>query len=342
MSVIPMTIDATMLEAEAEQFKQEFANAREAVSRVIVGQSRVIDAALTAIFCGGNVLLEGVPGLGKTELVKALSRVLELDFRRIQFTPDLMPADIVGTNIMTSDEAGRYRFEFRKGPIFTQLLLADEINRASPKTQSALLETMQEGSVTTGGTTFQLVQPFFVLATQNPIEQEGTYPLPEAQLDRFMFKVEVPFLSRAELNEVVSRTILKKAVDLQKILNGPRILELRSVLDKVVVADPLRDFAVRLVLSTHPTSEFATEKIKRYVRWGASPRAAQALIRAARVRALAEGRAHVAFEDVRHFVPEVLGHRVLLNYDGLAENLSVPALVVECLKSLNESTSAWV
>jgi len=336
MSTIPISIDPTMLQAEADQFKQEFAEVREAVSRVIVGQSRVIEAALTAIFCGGNVLLEGVPGLGKTELVKALSRVLELEFRRIQFTPDLMPADIVGTNIMTSDEAGRYRFEFRKGPIFTQLLLADEINRASPKTQSALLETMQEGSVTTGGTIYHLVQPFFVLATQNPIEQEGTYPLPEAQLDRFMFKVEVPFPSRADMNEIVSRTILKKQADLQKIMNGPRILELRSVLDKVVVADPLRDFAVRLVLATHPTSELGTERIKKYVRWGASPRAAQALIRAARVRALAEGRAHVAFEDVKHYSNEVLQHRILLNYDGQAENVRIPELIKECIDSLRE------
>src|SRR6516164_11217336 len=212
MSTIPISMDASLLQAEADQFKQEFATVREAVGRVIVGQARVVEAALTAIFCGGNVLLEGVPGLGKTELVKALSRVLELEFRRIQFTPDLMPADIVGTNIMTSDEAGHYRFEFRKGPIFTQLLLADEINRASPKTQSALLETMQEGSVTTGGVTHQLKPPFFVLATQNPIEQEGTYPLPEAQLDRFMFKVNVSNLSRTELNEVVTRTILKRSV----------------------------------------------------------------------------------------------------------------------------------
>jgi MoxR-like ATPase len=336
MSTIPISLDPTLLQAEADQFKQEFAAVRESVSRVIVGQSRVIEAALTAIFCGGNVLLEGVPGLGKTELVKALSRVLELEFRRIQFTPDLMPADIVGTNIMTSDEAGRYRFEFRKGPIFTQLLLADEINRASPKTQSALLETMQEGSVTTGGTIFHLVQPFFVLATQNPIEQEGTYPLPEAQLDRFMFKVEVPFPSRADMNEIVSRTILKKQADLQKIMNGPRILELRSVLDKVVVADPLRDFAVRLVLATHPTSELGTERIKKYVRWGASPRAAQALIRAARVRALAEGRAHVAFEDIKHYSNEVLQHRILLNYDGQAENVRIPELIKECIDSLRE------
>ncbi|MBS0264868.1 MAG: MoxR family ATPase [Planctomycetes bacterium] len=336
MSAIPLTVDPTLLQAEAEHFKKEFATVREAVGRVIVGQSRVVEAALTAIFCGGNVLLEGVPGLGKTELVKALSRVLDLEFRRIQFTPDLMPADIVGTNIMSSDEMGRYRFEFRKGPIFTQLLLADEINRASPKTQSALLETMQEGSVTTGGTIYHLEQPFFVLATQNPIEQEGTYPLPEAQLDRFMFKVEVPFLSRAEMNEVVSRTILKKGAELDKIIDGARIMELRSVLEKVVVADPIRDFAVRLVLSTHPTSEFATERVKQYVRWGASPRAAQALIRAARVRALADGRAHVAYEDIRHYANEVLQHRILLNYDGQAENMRGPDLIQECLRSLNE------
>jgi MoxR-like ATPase len=340
MSTIPISVDPAILQGEADQFRQEFSRVREAVGQVIVGQAAVIEAALTAIFCGGNVLLEGVPGLGKTELVKALSRVLDLEFRRIQFTPDLMPADIIGTNIMTSDEAGRYRLEFRRGPIFTQLLLADEINRASPKTQSALLETMQEGSVTTAGTAFQLAQPFFVLATQNPIEQEGTYPLPEAQLDRFMFKVEVPFLSRSEMNEVVSRTILKKGVELQKILSGGRILELRGILDKVVVADPLRDFAVRLVLATHPASEFSTDTVKRYVRWGASPRAAQALIRAARVRALSEGRAHVAYDDIRHYAGEVLQHRVLLNYDGQAENIRIPALVQECLAQLQEAGHA--
>jgi len=282
------------------------------------------------------VLLEGVPGLGKTELVKALSRVLDLDFRRIQFTPDLMPADIIGTSVMSSDEHGQYRFEFRKGPIFTQLLLADEINRASPKTQSALLETMQEHSVTTAGTLHQLKEPFFVLATQNPIEQEGTYPLPEAQLDRFMFKVVVPFLNRDELNEVVSRTILKTAIDIPKIIDGERIMVLRKVLDKVVVTDALRDYAVRLVLATHPGTDFAPPRVRQFVKWGASPRAAQALIRAARVRALAEGRAHVAFEDIRHFATEVLGHRILLNYDGQAENLDLAELVDECVKSLSE------
>lgn len=322
------------LQAEADQFRTEFQAVREAVGRVIVGQTRVVEATLTALFCGGNVLLEGVPGLGKTELVKALSGVLTLDFRRIQFTPDLMPADVIGTNMMTSDDRGGYKVEFRQGPIFTQLLLADEINRATPKTQSALLETMQEGTVTTGGKTYHLTPPFFVLATQNPIEQEGTFPLPEAQLDRFMYKVVVPFLSRDELNEVVSRTILKKRIETAKVMDGGRILHLRTVLDRVVVSDPMRDYACRMVLATHPDSTFATERVKKFLRWGASPRAAQALIKGARVRALSQGRAHVSFEDIRYFAPEVLQHRALLNYDGQAENISIRDVVDECINKL--------
>jgi MoxR-like ATPase len=325
---------AAQLQAEATQFRQEFESVREAVGRVIVGQQRVVEATLTALLCGGNVLLEGVPGLGKTELVKALSGVLRLHFRRIQFTPDLMPADVIGTNMMTTDDAGKYRFEFRQGPIFTQLLLADEINRATPKTQSALLETMQEGTVTTGGVTYRLDPPFFVLATQNPIEQEGTFPLPEAQLDRFMFKVVVPFLSREELNEVVSRTILRQRYEAVPVLDGPRILRLRTVLDRVVVSDPMRDYACRLVLATHPDSTLASDRVKQFLRWGASPRAAQALIRAARVRALSQGRAHVSFQDIRYFAMEVLQHRVLLNYDGQAENISVRDLVEEVIQKL--------
>ncbi len=332
----PAADDTGILQAESDRFQRDYQAVQAEVGKLMVGQERVIEATLTALFCGGNVLLEGVPGLGKTELVKSMGRVLDLDFRRIQFTPDLMPADIVGTNIMTSDEAGRYQFEFRKGPIFTQLLLADEINRASPKTQSALLETMQEGTVTTGGQIYRLQPPFFVLATQNPIEQEGTFPLPEAQLDRFMFKVVVPFLSRNELNEVVNRTILKQSVELEKLLDAERILEMRSVLDKVVVADPVRDYAVRLVLATHPDTEFATEDVRKYVRWGASPRAAQSLIRAARVRAISQGRPHVAFEDVRYFAEEVLQHRALLNYDGQAENVAVSELVGQCFTQLAE------
>src|ERR1700685_550411 len=333
----PLTnIPTEVLQEEADDFARIFNAARAEIGLTIVGQDRVVEAALTAVFCGGNVLLEGVPGLGKTELVKALSRVLDLDFRRIQFTPDLMPADIIGTRIMTTNAEGRYEFEFRPGPIFTQLLRADEVNRATAKTQSALLETMQEGSVTTAGTIYQLKQPFFVMATQNPIEQEGTYPLPEAQLDRFLFKVEVPFLTREELNSVVLRTILKQPVELKKLLDSERILALRKVLDKVVVADPIRDFAVRLVLSTPPGNDFAPDEVRKYVRWGASPRAAQPLIRAARVRALAQGRAHVAFDDVRHFAAPVLQHRVLLNYDGQAENVVLPELIGRCLERLSE------
>ncbi len=321
--------DLETLQAEANQFKGDFQKILEEVHKVIVGQERVVECTVTALLAGGNVLLEGVPGLGKTELVKTLGHALDLEFRRIQFTPDLMPADIIGTNIMTAGPDGAYRFEFRRGPIFTQLLLADEINRATPKTQSALLETMQEASVTTGGTTHQLKPPFFVLATQNPIEQEGTYPLPEAQLDRFMFKVNVTALGRAELNEVVTRTILKKSITIGKIVSAERILQLRQVLDKVVVADPIRDYAVRLVLGTHPESDFAPERIKRYIKWGASPRGCQALIRSGRVRALAEGRAHVSTDDIRQYAPEALGHRLLLNYDGQADNVSVLELVKE-------------
>ena len=325
------------LETEIRGFQEAFQRVRGEVGKIMVGQDRVVECTLTAVVCGGNVLLEGVPGLGKTELVKTLSRVLDLEFRRIQFTPDLMPADIIGTNIMTAGEDGTYRFAFRRGPIFTQLLLADEINRATPKTQSALLETMQEGTVTTGDTTVTLDPPFFVLATQNPIEHEGTYPLPEAQLDRFMFKVEVPFLNHAELNEVVNRTILKAPAAVDKVLDAAGVLALRAVLDKVVVADPVRDYAVRLVLATHPDQPDVVEKVKKFVQWGASPRAAQALIRAGRVRALADGRAHVAFEDVRHYGREVLVHRVLLNYDGQAEDFQVLDLVREVLDTVPET-----
>jgi len=334
-----MPDELELLQHEADDFRQTFSRCRAEIGKLIVGQERVVECALTAMFCGGNILLEGVPGLGKTELVKAMGQVLDLDFRRIQFTPDLMPADIIGTNIMQTDENGRYRFEFRQGPIFTQLLLADEINRATPKTQSALLETMQEGTVTTAGQHFKLKQPFLVLATQNPIEQEGTYPLPEAQLDRFLFKVEVPFVSLAEMNEIVSRTILKRPVALEKLLDSDRILGLRDVLGKVVVADPIRDFACRLVLATHPQTELATESVKRFIRWGASPRAAQALIKAARVRALSQGRAHVAFDDIRYFADEVLRHRTLLNYDGQAENIRVIDLIQESVTKLPEQAA---
>lgn len=323
------------LQSEADAFRAEYERVREAVGRVIVGQQRVVESVLTAMLCGGNVLLEGVPGLGKTELVKALAGVLKLQFRRIQFTPDLMPSDITGTDVLQDDpQTGRRSFQFIQGPLFTNVLLADEINRTPPKTQAALLEAMQERHVTVGSSTYDLPDPFFTLATQNPIEQEGTFPLPEAQLDRFMFKVVVPFLNRDELNEVVTRTILKQRYEAVPVLDGARILHLRSVLERVVVSDPMRDYACRLVLATHPDSAFATERVKRFLRFGASPRAAQALIRAARVRALSQGRAHVSFQDVRYFAAEVLQHRALLNYDGQAENVSLRELIDEVIAKL--------
>ena len=324
---------------ETKTFRDTFSKLKESVAEAIVGQEHVVEATLTALISGGNVLLEGVPGLGKTELAKAISQVLDLEFRRIQFTPDLMPADILGTNVMSTDDQGRYKVEFREGPIFTQLLLADEINRATPKTQSALLETMQEGTVTVAGTVRTLKQPFFVLATQNPIEQEGTFPLPEAQLDRFLFKIVVPYPDRSELNQVVERTVLREQQELSRVIDAAALLQLREYLDKVVVADAIRDYAVRLVLSTNPESDVATERIQQFIRWGASPRAAQALIKAARVRALTAGRAHVGFEDVRHFAAEVLQHRLLLNYDGQADGIRVEDLVNECVENLSEDES---
>ena len=305
------------------------------VGKVVIGQKQVVEELLIALLSGGHCLLVGVPGLAKTTLIQTLARTLDLSFGRIQFTPDLMPSDITGTDVLEEDADGRKAFRFIKGPLFAHIILADEINRTPPKTQAALLQAMQEHAVTAGGETMRLDEPFFVLATQNPIEQEGTYPLPEAQLDRFMFKVVVGGLNREELNEVVSRTILRKSIDLPVVLDGPGILGIRTTLDKVVVADPLRDYAVRLVLATHPDNDEAPDGIRQFVRWGASPRAAQALIRAARVRALGEGRAHIAFEDISEFATEVLQHRVLLNYDGQAENVDVAALIADCIASLD-------
>ena len=321
-----------------QSFRTAYATLRAELGKVIVGHDPIVESTLIALFAGGHVLLEGVPGLGKTLLVRTLGEVLDLSFSRIQFTPDLMPADILGTNIVMEMPGGRREFQFQRGPIFAHLILADEINRATPKTQSALLETMQEGSVTTGGVTHQLKPPFFVLATQNPIEQEGTYPLPEAQLDRFMFKVNVLYLNRAELNDVITRTLLQRSTTVAKIVDAARILQLREVLDKVVVADPIRDYAVRLVLATHPESEFSPEGIKRYIKWGASPRGSQALVRAGRVRALAQGRAHVSTDDLRDFAPEALGHRLLLNYDGQADNVRVLDLVKEVVERVPVET----
>ncbi len=323
--------------AQVEQFRADFAATREQIARVIVGNREIIDGVLTCLFCSGNALLEGVPGLGKTLLVRTLARVLALDFRRIQFTPDLMPADITGTTVVRDVGAGGGKqFVFEPGPVFTQLLLADEINRATPKTQSALLEAMQERSVTAGGQTRRLPEPFFVMATQNPIEQEGVYPLPEAQLDRFFFKLNVGYASREHLNEILRRTTQTRAEEVTPVLDAQRILAHQALVRRVAAVDHVQDYAVRLVLATHPRpdSPFATPQVKKFVRVGASPRAAQALVLAAKCRALVEGRAAASIEDIKSAALPALRHRVLLNFEGDAEGLSTDAIVENLVATL--------
>jgi len=328
--------DSSELQAQAQHFREDFQRLREAVGQIIVGQQRVVESVLTAIVAGGNVLLEGVPGLGKTELVKTLARALDLEFRRIQFTPDLMPADIVGTNVMSTGPDGRYAFEFRRGPIFTQLLLADEINRATPKTQSALLETMQEGSVTAGGTTHMLVQPFFVLATQNPLEMEGTYPLPEAQLDRFLFKLHVPFPTPAELHEIVTRTVQPDKAEVNAVLSGQDILDIGRFALGCPIAHHVVDYAVRLVSGSHGSLAPA----KQYLRGGASPRAVQALILGSKLRALVHGRQNAAIDDIKALAKPVLRHRILLNFDAEADGVRTDTVVEQMLVEVDRATKA--
>lgn len=306
------------------------------IGRKIIGQKEIIRQVLIAILAGGNVLLEGVPGLGKTRLVRTIGHVLDLEFSRIQFTPDLMPADVVGTNIVVRDEAGNSRFQFQPGPVFSNIVLADEINRATPKTQSALLEAMQEHTVTVGGVTRRLPQPYFVLATQNPLEQEGTYPLPEAQLDRFFFKLIVKFPSLEELHEIVNLTTTGEEEMAQKVTDGAGILELRAIGRQVPIARGVQDYALRLVMATHPESEHAPEVTKKYVRYGSSPRGAQAIISAARIRALMEGRYNVAFKDIRYVTYPALRHRLFLNFEGIAEGRTPDDVLQEIIEELPE------
>ena len=332
-----------VLEA-AERFKAAYTAVRDQVGHVIVGQREVIDGVLTALFVGGNVLLEGVPGLGKTLLIRSLASALDLDFSRIQFTPDLMPADITGTTIVVEEQnpdgSTSRAFQFRKGPLFAQIVLADEINRATPKTQSAMLEAMQEKSVTVGGTTHPMQQPFFVMATQNPIEQEGTYPLPEAQLDRFLLKLDVGYASRQEMHEILDRTTRAEEPTIKPVLDGERILQAQRLVRRVIIAPNVQDYAVRCVLATHPTSSHATPLTKQYLRVGGSPRAAQALVLCGKVRALLDGRAHVAIEDLKQVMLPCLRHRVLLNFEGQAEGITPDAVVEQVRDTVPVGASA--
>jgi len=314
-------------ESRVRAFVTAFEGLRAEVEKVIVGHREVITHVLTGMFAGGHVLLEGVPGLGKTLLIKTLSEGLDLSFSRIQFTPDLMPADIIGTNIIVEDADGRKHFQFQQGPIFAHILLADEINRATPKTQSALLEGMQESAVTVGGATRPLPAPFFVLATQNPIEMEGTYPLPEAQLDRFLFKLRVRYPQIEELNSIIDRTTQSRTATVNRVLGGPDVLAFRELIREVPIASHIRDFASAIVMATHPQWEQAPDIARRFVRYGASPRGAQALVLGAKVRALADGRYNVSLDDIKAMAVPALRHRVILNFEGEAEGVDTDTLI---------------
>jgi MoxR-like ATPase len=318
------------------QFGSEFKTLRAEIGKMIVGHDDIVDGVLVALFAGGHVLLEGVPGLGKTLLVRTLAQALNLDFNRIQFTPDLMPADIIGTSVISENpETGRRSFEFQSGPLFTQLCLADEINRATPKTQSALLEAMQEHRVTAGGQSHTLVEPFFVMATQNPIEQEGTYPLPEAQLDRFFFKLVVGYSSRDELNEILNRTTSDYRPEIQQVMTGPQILASQGLAKQVVIAPHVQDYVIRCVLATHPQSAFATEMVNQYIRWGSSPRGAQAITLAAKIYAMLDERYNVGFDDVKKALVPALRHRLLLNFEGEAEGLSTDDVITDIIAKIH-------
>ncbi len=314
-------------EERADEFRERFDRLRREVHKALIGQDEVVDFTLMAMVAGGHVLLEGVPGLGKTALVRTIARILDLRFQRIQFTPDLMPADLIGTKILVEDHAGRSSFEFAPGPIFCNLLLGDEINRATPKTQSALLEAMQEKSVTVAGETRRLEEPFFVLATQNPLEMEGTYPLPEAQLDRFFFHLRIPYPGEEDFGRILDATTGGGEAAVERIFGRPELLEMERFARSVPIAGDLRREVVRLVMATHPETGAADPDVRRYVQYGASPRAGQACILAAKIEALLRGRLHVAHEDILAVALPALRHRVLLNFEAQADGRTTDSLL---------------
>ncbi len=318
-------------------FKRASDRLRSEIQKVIVGQRDVVDQVIVALVAGGHVLLEGVPGLGKTTLVRTLSNALELEFSRIQFTPDLMPSDITGTKVAIQDDAGHTSLDFQKGPIFSNIVLADEINRATPRTQSAMLEAMQERSVTVGRITYKLSDPFFVLATQNPLEMDGTYPLPEAQLDRFLFKLYVEFPTPDDLHLILDRTTGWTEPKIEPVMNREGLLQLRQLAMDVPIAKHVQDYAVRLVLATHPEQKAAPEASRRYIRVGSSPRGAQALVVAAKVRAILEGRFAVSAEDIRQLVKPALRHRIIRNFEGEAEGVSTDSILDDVLRVVKET-----
>jgi MoxR-like ATPase len=326
--------DTEQAREETAEFQKKIGTVREEIAKVIVGQRPVVDGVLTCMLAGSHALLEGVPGLGKTMLVRTLAQTLGLEFSRIQFTPDLMPADVIGTVVLDESAQGGRAFEFRKGPIFSNLVLADEINRATPKTQSALLEAMQEQRVTVGRTTHQLEAPYFVLATQNPLEMEGTYPLPEAQLDRFFFKLEVPFPSREELHGIVDRTTTEQHTEAHTVASRDDILKMQALVRRVPVARHVQDYAIRVLQATHPNSAEATPLVKRFVRTGASPRGVQAMLLAAKIGALFAGRFAASLDDVKAVAAPALRHRMLMSFEGEAEGIRPDQAIEEILQKL--------